>query len=247
MNKKFYFLCSLPRSGNTLLGSLLNQNKNIAFTAKSILPYVLEHNFNILELEEFKNFPDIKSFNNIYKNIFNLYYKDWDANVIIDRGQWGTRQNIFLLNHLIKDIKFIILHRPLLECLASFIKIKNPVNKEFAVDYYMNENQIFGNNLESIKNIINNKHNHIIVKYDDLIKQPETELEKIYKFVDLPYFKHDLKNFNQFKVNNVSYNDYFLDAFYHTIRTDKIEKQKYKIEDILPNSMIKKYSNLDII
>ena len=31
-NKKFYFLCGLPRAGNTLLTSLLNQNPQIACT-----------------------------------------------------------------------------------------------------------------------------------------------------------------------------------------------------------------------
>ena len=35
--KQFYFLTGLPRAGNTLLGSLVNQNKNVAVTAHSII------------------------------------------------------------------------------------------------------------------------------------------------------------------------------------------------------------------
>ena len=39
--KKIYFLCGLPRAGNTLLGSIVNQNKNIKITANSIVPDIL--------------------------------------------------------------------------------------------------------------------------------------------------------------------------------------------------------------
>ena len=39
--KNIFFLSGLPRAGNTLLSSILNQNKNIACTANSILPNIL--------------------------------------------------------------------------------------------------------------------------------------------------------------------------------------------------------------
>jgi len=39
--KEYYFLCSLPRAGNTLLGSILNQSKDIKLTANSILPEII--------------------------------------------------------------------------------------------------------------------------------------------------------------------------------------------------------------
>ena len=39
--KKIFFLVGLPRAGNTLLGSILNQNPDIAVTANSITPDIL--------------------------------------------------------------------------------------------------------------------------------------------------------------------------------------------------------------
>jgi len=39
--RKIFFLVGLPRAGNTLLGSILNQNPDIAVTANSITPDIL--------------------------------------------------------------------------------------------------------------------------------------------------------------------------------------------------------------
>ena len=44
--KEIFFLEGLPRAGNTLLGSILNQNPDIAVTANSITPDIL---YNIFE------------------------------------------------------------------------------------------------------------------------------------------------------------------------------------------------------
>ena len=46
--KKVFFLVGLPRAGNTLLSSILNQNSDIAVTANSITADIL---YNL-----FKNF-----------------------------------------------------------------------------------------------------------------------------------------------------------------------------------------------
>jgi hypothetical protein len=247
MQKDFYFLCSLPRSGNTLLGSILNQNSKISVTSMSIVPEILKRIYLVMETEHYKNFPDFNSFKNVFNNIHKLYYENWKSDVIIERGPWGTPDYMYLLDFFMKESKYIILYRPVLQCLASFFKIKNVVDKETLADRLMSHTQFFGENLWSIRNIINSNKKYIVVHYDDLIKNPKEEIKKIYKFINLPFQEHKFENIEQFKANNISYDDYFLDGFYHTIKTDKIEKNNYKIEDILPASVIKKYSNMDVL
>ena len=111
----FNFLCSLPRSGNTLLGSIINQNKNLNVTANTILTDVI-YQLNLLKNNEiFLNFPDEKSLDNVIKNLFNNYYKDWKAKFIIDRGPWGTPDNLKLLKTIIKkpnNMLFPVLENP---------------------------------------------------------------------------------------------------------------------------------------
>jgi hypothetical protein len=244
--KEYYFLAGLPRSGNTLLGSIINQNPQLNITANSILTDVIYQLDLIKNYLIYKNFPDKNSLNNIIINVFENYYKDWKAKYIIDRAPWGTPGNLSLLKSIIKKPKFIILYRPVLECLASFIKIEKPINIENRCHELMNENNIIERNLFSIKNIIKEKEDYIIINYLDLVNNTEDEINKIYKFLNIDNFNHVFKNLNDFSVNNIKYDDTVLNTPLHKIRTDKIEINKYNIEDYLPSNIIKQYSNLDI-
>ena len=244
--KEYYFLTGLPRSGNTLLGSIINQNHNISLTANTIITDVLYQLHLLNDCEILKNFPDKKSFNNIIKNVFNNYYKDWKAKFIIDRGLWGTPANLQLLKSIIKKPKFIILYRPVLECLASFIKIEKPINVEVRCHQLMEINGMIGKSLWSVKNIIKEKEDYIRINYSDLINKPLDKINKIYKFLNIDNFNHTFKNLNDFSTNNIKYDDSVLNAPLHKIRTDKIKLNKYNVKDYLPANIIKRYSNLDI-
>jgi hypothetical protein len=244
--KAYYFLSSLPRAGNTLLGSIINQSKHTRVTANTILTSVIYQLQLIKEDEIYKNFPDKNSLDNIIKNVFNNYYQDWNVDNIIDRGVWGTPYNLKCLKLIIENRKFIILYRPVLECLASFIKIEKPINIEERCRQLMNDEGMIGKSLWSIKNIIKEKENYIIIDYSELVSDPLKQINKIYLYLGIDRFKHKLKNFNDFSANNIKYDDSIYSSPLHTIRTNKIELNKYKIEDYLPKNIIKQYSNLDI-
>ena len=96
----------------------------------------------------------------------------------------------------------------------------------------------------SIKHIIKEKEDHIIIHYNDLVKDPKTTIQNISKFIKVPLkFNNRLKQFN---INGVCYKDEMYGIPLHTINTKSIEKQNYLIEEILPKDIIKQYSNLDI-
>ena len=244
--KKYFFLNSLPRSSNTLLGTIINQNPQVSITANTILTDVIYQLHLLKNTEIYQNFPDEKSYNNIIKNVFNNYYKDYQSKFIITRGPWGTPFNLKSLKSIIKKPKFIILYRPVLECLASFIRIEKPLDIELKCHQLMDSNGMIGKNLWSIKNTIESKEDYIIVNYSDLVNNPKNQINKIYKFLNIDTFKHKFKNFNQFTANEIQYNDDVLTAELHKIKTDKIEMDEIKIEDYLPSNIIKEYSDLDI-
>ena len=241
-----YFLCSLPRAGNTILGSILNQSKDIRLTANSILPEIIYQLYLIKQDQLFTNFPDHNSYDNIIQNIFNNYYKNWNVNNIITRGTWGTPANLHLLKSIIKKPKFIILYRPVLECLASFIKIEKPINVELRCSQLLNKKDIIGKSLWSIKNIIQNKEDHIVIQYKDLVINTNDTLKKIFNYLEVEFENINTNNLKQFNTNGISYDDSVLPFDLHTIRTDEIKLDDYKIEDYLPTNIIKQYSNLDI-
>lgn len=244
--KGYYFLSSLPRAGNTLLGSIINQSQSVKLTANTLLTDVIYQLQLLKDNEIYKNFPDEQSLNNIINNVFNNYYKEWNVDNIIDRGAWGTPYNLECLKSIIKKPKFIILYRPVLECLASFIKIEKPINVEERCHQLISDEGIIGKNLWSIKNIIKEKENHIVIHYKNFIKNPNKEIKTMFDYLEIPFTNFDLSNLKQFSANNVNYNDSIYKAQLHAIRTDKISLNKYNVKYYLPINIIKQYSNLDI-
>jgi len=245
--KNYFFLSGIARGGNTLLGSLLNQNKNIDLTANTILCDILLKLFEVKNSEIYKNFQDEVSYKNIYNNIFNNYFSNWKANNIIIRGPWGTPGNLFLLKKIIKNPKHIILYRPIEECLASFIKIVKPKNKNLFIEDMLNEKGPIGHSLMSIKNIIKNEKDYIIIHYKDLIKNTEKEIKKIYEFINVPYKKLKFTKLNEFKSNNISYDDKILGVNLHKIKTKQIKKENYKLEDYLDKNTILQCKKINIL
>ena len=104
-NKKIFFLAGFPRSGNTLLTSILNQNPDICCTPNSITLEILKELFLLKGIDTFQNFPDEQSLNNVMDEVYNLYYKHWNYKYIIDRGPAGTIPNLMILK---KQIPFKI-------------------------------------------------------------------------------------------------------------------------------------------
>lgn len=240
-----YFLSGLPRSGNTLLSSILNQNNNLKVTANSLLPQIFYYLFSLKKEKYFLNFPDHNSIDNVINNIHKNYYQNWNVENIIERASWGIEAYLNILQQIKKERKFILLVRPVLEVLASFIKIEKPLNIHEKCDELMDYYGMIGMSLNSTKNIILKKETYILIHFNDLIFDTENQVKKIYDFLNIPFYKHNYKNFNQLKINNVEYDDSLLSANYHTIRTEGINYNKYLISDYLPNDIIKKYSNLD--
>mgnify|MGYP003674756024 FL=1 len=266
MNKKIYFISGFPRAGNTVLASILNQNKKIKTTAHSLLPDIIYTLDKLKEKPIYKNFPDEKSFDNVIENIFTNYYKDWDCEYIIERGDWITPENLFLLEKHFKnnEIKIVILVRNILDILGSYLQIakRNPlffINKiydeknnsemlfehtEEKADIVMEKNGYVHTVLYSIKNLLKSKFkNYIFIDYDDLLNNPKETLDKIYNFYGIEKYDHDYNNIKQFKVNDVSYNDKNIGAKIHALREGKLERNIYGVK--VPQRVVDKYSNLE--
>jgi hypothetical protein len=249
--KDIYFLLSLPRAGNTILASVLNQNSRVKMTARSILCYFINEANKIYYSDKGQNFPDKDSYHNLIKGIFCSYYKNWKTSVIIDRGVWGDLKLLESLSKIIKP-KFIILHRPLLECLASYIKIVKPVNDKnkpinsLFCDFLMQKNEIMGENLISIKNVLNSNYSYHVIKYDNFISNPQKEINNLCKFIKIKPHKINLQKIKQLTINNVSYDDSVVYYPFHKIKENIIEKTKYDFKKILGNDIINKYKEYEI-
>ena len=261
--KKFFCLHGLPRAGNTLLGSIINQNPKVAVTANSIIADMLGELYLLQNTDIFKNFPDHKSYDNVTKSLIQTYYKDWPQDYIIDRNPWGLPINLKILKKVQKDIKIIVLVRDVEEILASFIKHSEREPTSFVnqfeaktieekCDMLMNKKGQIVKELIGIKHLLDHqpKEMYHIVEYNDLCDDPKQTIEGIYDFLGIYRFNHRYNRLDQFQVNGMKYDDNIVGQNLHTIETNSINSNNYNefkenVNDILPKSIIEKYNNLN--
>ena len=254
--KDIFFLCGLPRAGNTLFGSIMNQNPYIGVSANSICADMMGELFMLKHTDIFKNYPDHKSFDNVAKKVFENYYKDWNYSYIIDRAPWGYPINLKFLKETRSNIKIIVLVRDIVEVLGSFIDWSNREPTSFVNQYaaktveekcnmLMNTDGQIVKELIGIKHLIDQQPKEIyhIVKFNDLVKDTENTIDGVYNFLGIPKFKHDFNNISQFKINDMGYDDAIVGNGLHTLTTGAISnyKEKYDAYSIIPKTIIEKY------
>ena len=261
--KKFFYLHGLPRAGNTLLGSIINQNPKVAVTANSIIADMLGELYTLKNISIFKNFPDHKSFDSVTKSLFDNYYKDWSQDYIIDRAPWGMPINLKFLKEVQDEIKIIVMVRDVEEILASFIKWSQREPTSFVNQYGVKTveekcDMLMKTDGQIVKELIGVKHlldhqprdMYHIVEYNDLCDNPKQTIEGIYDFLGIYRFNHRYNNLDQFQVNGIKYDDNIVGQNLHTIETNSINSNNYNefkenVNDILPKSIIEKYNILN--
>jgi hypothetical protein len=254
-NKKLFFLVALPRSGNTLFASIINQNPNIVCTANSITLEIMKDLFLLKETDVFLNYPDHRSLDNVLDSVYDNYYKDWPQEYIIDRGPVLAKGNFELIKkHFKRPFKCIVLLRDLMDVLASFMKwyTENPdafpnrfnlKNDDEKLSTFMSKEGGIAKELEAIKNAYNYPEICHFVKYDDLVAKPQEEIQKIYKFLEIPFFNHQFKDLKQININGMGYDDRIVGQDMHTIRSVIRKKYNPYIERI-PERIKQKYGHI---
>ena len=254
-NKQLFFLVALPRSGNTLFASIINQNPEIVCTPNSITLEIMKDLFLLKQTDVFLNYQDHDSLDNVLDSVFDNYYKDWPQQYIIDRGPVMTPGNFALMQkHYKRPFKCIVILRDLMDVLASYMKWykNNPdafpnrynlKNDDEKLGMIMNKDGAVAKDLEAIKNAFNYPDICHFVKYDDLISRPEQEMRKIYQFMNLPYYNHKFENLQQINVNGIGYDDKVVGKNMHTIRTT-VRKEPNKYLDQIPERIRQKYGHI---
>lgn len=232
--KNYYFLSGLPRSGSTLLQSILSENPKFHCEGNSpLMIYVRAMHFAVSEQgkEQLAANQKFQIAHNIVKSIPDLYYTNTERPLILDKSRaWTNTENINLIKQYITpNPKLIVMVRPIEEILISFV---NMYQKNKRVDYSVNSMLVSGTDpimraYECLRMAMRDSSQHcIFITYDYLIKNPEETMNAIYRFLELEPFKHDFGNIqNRFKEND---NVYGLTGL-HEVRK-QISKNNYDIE-----------------
>ena len=264
MNKTFHYLSGLPRSGNTVVSSLLNQNPSIYSSPLSpVCGYLWALYQDFLNQENIIRNKDSFGSDAIFSNLLSNYYSNIDKPIIFDREKaWGTPANLSLIKtYFTKEPKIVYTVRPIIEILASFIHLgtnwidQGMANNNWNYKTYLSANdnccdylmQPYGEMDKALLalNEINKKENKgifHIVEYSDLISKPQETMDGIYKFIGVDSFKH---NFN--KIIKLETDDdaaLGMPEDLHKVRPI-LKKTSPKPEDILSDYVLSKYSNIE--
>lgn len=209
-------MAGLPRSGSTVLSALLNQNPDVYSSPQTDLIGLL------YKLEsEIPNFQSYRAgllyqgYASVMHNMTDNFYNHIDKPVIIDKNRgWGTPYNWDNLSGYVNpEGKVILTMRPILEVLASFVKISRESQKttkhlqylnpdlwvsdyrnetDAVVDYLMMPNGEIDRAIFSIANLLKNHSEKVLVVwFDDLLNNPQITLDGIYNFLEVKNYDND--------------------------------------------------------
>ena len=241
---------SMPRAGSTLIQNILGQNPEFYVTPTSGLFEMLFNSRSVysngLEFKAQDQTLMEKAWQGYcHGAVYGYFNAITDKPYVIDKCRgWGMERNF--IDFYDSNPKIITMIRDPRAIFSSLEKKyrKNPqldhnianwgdltgTTTDKRVIHWAN-NVPVGPTMDRIyQTILEGTHQHILfIKYEDLIANPKSQLERIYEYLELPYFEHNFK-----KIDQITHED---DKIYgvfgdHVIRP-KIEKLKEDYLEIL--------------
>lgn len=270
MTKTYHFMAGLPRSGSTVLSAILNQNPEIYASPQTDLIGMLYNlETTIPNFESYKAGLLHQSFASVMHNMADTFYSHIDKPVIIDKNRgWGTPYNWDNLSPYVSPQgKVILTMRPILEVLASFVKISKEsqkvtqhlqyLNPNLWVSNYRDETDALVENLMipngeldraiySVANLVkNHRHQVYIVWFDDLLDNPVGTLDGVHNFLGLDLFDYNFDKIEAVDKHN-DLNAYGV-AGLHAVKK-KLARPKTEPASYLSEYTIQKYKkSLDFL
>jgi sulfotransferase len=263
MGKSYHFLAGMHRSGNTLLASIINQNKECyASPVSPLVEYMWRCHAD--DFQAGQTNPRISSKNNMISNMIKNYYEDINSPIILDRAKsWASPDNIKMIKKYVTDFpKIIFTVRPIDHVICSLIKtqkkdylkdmrsVRYPINNKISTNDNIAE-YIFSTEgpyfisyygYESINSPDNQGMIHV-VRYEDLCFNPEETMNGIYDFLEIDRYSHNFDNI--FRTEEELDIAAGLPEDLHVIRKE-LSASTTKPEDYLSKNMIAKCKEMDL-
>ena len=260
--KQFYFMSGLPRSGSTLLTALLNQNPEIHASTNSPLLDTIHYTeeYLLYNSEQYKATPNPEGAHKVLSSIPYNYYFNTSQNIIIDKSRGWVNQIQHIQDYITTEPKIICPVRNIQDILSSFLNLiyksnttsfideglmRNDIeiSNDNRSDYLMSSQGIIGQSYNALLECYKKGNNQylLLVDYDDLVKNPQQELNRIYEFLNLPYYSHSFDDVTTKQDENDEV--YKLEKM-HDVR-NKVEKIHRDNTKYLSEKNIDKYSHME--
>lgn len=258
IEKQFHFISGLPRSGSTVLASILSQNPSVFVTPTSPMLDQLIENQNIWHnLQTVKANPMPVQLDNITRRMINGMWQHVDKPIVIDKNRgWG--KNMPAAEILFgKPMKMIAVKRDLPSIMASWLTLlkNNPSN--YLDQKLMQEGKIINDEtrmddmwenmvrdcFEALQKALEDARSQVLlVEYDDIVSRPTEVLMVIEQFLGLPKCQYDLEHIvNKYTDDDLS--AWGLDGM-HKIRSE-LKKTSQDPREVLGDELFNKYAIIE--
>jgi len=206
--RKFAFLSGLPRTGSTVLGTLLSQHPSLYPTSTSVVRDLTNVPYGYyLGESPYYNTKDVNSPAwNIMRGIMYGAYEHVDTDKIVVEKDRGWAGNISKLSTIIQDKpKIIATVRPVEEIIASFILLSKKIGRKSKID---DELRILNRDTDNLNRarIIWEKYIYanwktfkigyeydpscfLLLTYDEITTQSQQTIDKISSFLEVDSFE----------------------------------------------------------
>ena len=255
MGRTYHFIAGLPRSGSTLLTAILNQNPSFHSNISDSLLYCIESVINNLSSKQAPLAVKEENAARMLIGLIDGFYFDVDKPSIFNANR-GWTKHVEYLYRLNPNFKIICPVRNYNQILNSFEKnyksrrLIDPVDTVIyngvTANVWARTNHI-GNDsfVMASYNFLKEayygpyKEHLLLVEYEDLTKDPNNTLRKIYDFLEEPYFEHD---FGYVSYSNEAYDNKLLAHNLHKIEGPVQFKET---EVVLPPELWDAYSGME--
>lgn len=258
--KTYYFMAGLPRSGSTLLSSLLNQNPRFYSGPSSpVVGTMLALENSLANDELYLAYPKPEQAAQIISNVLSIFYSDIDKPVIFDKNRSWVDRPHYITGYFGIQPKILYPVRNIDEILTSFISMyhRNPYKGEGKIsfldemliksniplsddarcEFLASPMGILGQSYNGLKSIFEKGQQNIlhIIEYDDLINNPKETMEKIYDFLNEKYFDHNFESIEN--IHREKDQEIYGLADMHEVRS-KLDKISADPKDILSEKIL---------
>lgn len=264
MKHEFFFYSGLPRSGGTMLASLMNQHPDLyvgPLSPSIEMIYYTEKYFNERS-EAYQSFPEPEAKNNVLSSMMPNYYAHIPKKYIMDNNRAWPNNIDLIQNYITPNPKIVCIVRDVVEILASFIdlihrantpginfvdqdliKNKLELTDENRCNHLMNPAGIVNQSLWSFNRAYvkrQEKYLHL-VEYNDLINSPDETMNKIVNFLGLKPYNFQFNNI--VNVTPVDDTTYHLEGM-HSVRS-LLKNRNLDPVKILGQNLVDKYSGFE--
>lgn len=228
--KQIVFLGGLPRTGSTALTSILTQNPDVHAETQSALPFLMFSTLTAIRGDAHENLirTNRKQFEQeLLPEIARLYYREVRQKIVIENMRGWTRDEANLRYFLTNNPRILILLRPITEIVKSFVYASRQPNSNISEYALLQTRDPL---LLAIQNVAwalrQNTSEQLFGTYDQFLSDPQSFLDQVCFFWQIPKQKWD---FDNLKANNAANDSELGMKGLHEIRR-KLAKREYEVK-----------------